>query len=291
MHFTGLIKEQKARDYLRSAYGVMPVDADGRYAPVFTDGKEHFAGGFKWFYSFAPEAEPAEFAAMVKGVKALHRNVAFNISVPFDPGTQMINYVLELGGVRDPEKRLDLYEGKTRNLVRKSHKNAFTLTVGALPEDFYALYSASMERLGSKPRSQGWLDGLTRSFGDSVVAISLYDVGKLIGCNYAIYSPDYALLMFNVSDPAYWVHAVNDRLYDELIKWAIMLKIRYLDFGPSTARDDSHAHFKAGFGAKRCYIFNARSGPLGYRLRAYLSGKIRNLKLRLRILNISNPHR
>jgi len=286
MRITGLINEQKTRDYFKNAYGVTPAEAatdedPGSSFPVFTDGREYFAGGFKWFYSFMPDADPAGFAALVKNAKLRHANVVFNVSLPFDPGTRMINYILDLKGIVDPEKRLDLYEGKTRNLVRKSHKNAFTLTVGAPPEDFYALYSASMSRLKSAPRGREWLDGLTRSFGDSVVTISLYDGGKLIGCNYAICSPDYALLMFNISDSAYWGQAVNDRLYDELVTWAIGRGIRYLDFGPSLAGDDSHNHFKAGFGAKRCYIFNARRGSPGYRFKAFMSGKIRSLKLRL----------
>jgi len=115
----------------------------------------------------------------------------------------------------------------------------------------------------------------------------LFDGDKLIGVNYCLASADYALLMFNVSDPAYWDHAVNDRLYDELVKWSIEHKVRFLDFGPSTAGDDSHNHFKEGFGAKRFYIFNAKSGSLNYRLKSFVSNKIRNLGLRLRKLGLS----
>jgi hypothetical protein len=314
MRITGLIKDQKARDYLKSAYGVVPVDdvsadsladrPDGDLKmPIFTDGREYFAGGFKWFYSFAPEADQTEFAAAAERVKSARPNVVFNISLPFDPGTRMINYTLDLHGVKDADKRLDLYEGKTRNLVRKSHKNSFALKIGRPPEDFYELYSASMERLKGKPRGREWFASLERSFGDSVVAISLFDEsrsddrgsfgggsdfcessgGKLIGVNYCLASKDYVLLMFNVSDPAYWDRAVNDRLYDELIKWSIGKGVRWLDFGPSVAGDDSHNHFKAGFGAKRCYIFDARFGSVSYRLKAFFATKVRNLKLRLRI--------
>ncbi len=209
----------------------------------------------------------------------------------------MINYALDLKGVNDPEKRFGLYEGKTRNLVRKSYKNLFTLKIGAVPKDFYALYSISMERLKSKPRSREWFADLEKAFSESVVTISLFDrgeelkgggsnaneskPGKLVGVNYCLVSSEYALLMFNISDPSYWDHAVNDRLYDELVKWSIEKGIHWLDLGPSTISDDSHNHFKEGFGAKRFYIFNAKSGSPSYRLKSFMSTKTHNFGLRL----------
>jgi putative flippase GtrA len=281
MHTTGLIKEQKTLAYLKSAYGIVPVAGGHSAIPVFTDGKEYFAGGFRWFYSLAFEAKPDGFKSVVDSIRREYKNVQFNVSLPFDPGTRMINYVLALKGVNDPEKRFDLYEGKTRNLVRKSYKNSFTLKIGQPTEDFYGLYSASMERLKSRPRSSEWFAVLEKVFSEGVVVFSLFADDKLIGVNYCLVSSEYVLLMFNVSDPSYWDHAVNDRLYDELVKWSIEHKVRFLDFGPSTAGDDSHNHFKEGFGAKRFYIFNAKSGSSSYRLRSFMSTTTHNFGLRL----------
>ncbi len=86
MHITGLIKEQKTLDYLKNAYGVAPVNGDHSAIPVFTDGKEYFAGGFKWFYSLAFEAKPVEFESAINSIKNRYKNVQFNSFSPVQSG-------------------------------------------------------------------------------------------------------------------------------------------------------------------------------------------------------------
>lgn len=252
--------------------------------PTFFQGTEFFLGGHRQFYTLLPESVPADLRMITAEAKKHYGQVQFNLSLPFDPGTRLVNWVLDLRSATDPERRFDLYEKKTRNLVRKSHKNNFSLKVGEVPADFYRLYRASMNRLASSPKAEAWFTRLKKVFGEDAVTVSLFDGERLIGSNYCLVAGEYVLLMFNVSDPAYWPRAINDRLYDELVKWAIGKGVRYLDFGPSTIGDDSHNHFKEGFGTKKYFLYNAESGSVGYRGGKFLARRWYNLKLRFRSL-------
>ncbi len=295
MLITGLTSNPKTRNFLREIGNLSFVES-GSFSfgnsplveiPVFSKGSEFFLGGHRQFYTLLPGLVPTDLQVILAEAKRRYGQVQFNLSLPFDPGTRLVNWVLDLRSIADPEKRFDLYEKKTRNLVRKSHKNSFVLKVGEVPADFYRLYQASMSRLSSSPKAEAWFASLEKSFGEDVVAVSLFEGEKLIGSNYCLVAGQYVLLMFNVSDPAYWSQAINDRLYDELVKWAIGKGVWYLDFGPSTIGDDSHNHFKEGFGAKRYFLYNAETGSIGYRWKKFLARRWHNLKLRFRSLYAS----
>lgn len=281
MKTIGLTKDLKVQMYLREANGlevVLPV----KDILLFKNNESYFWGGFKSFYTLAPHATKNEIDEALSSIKTEHKEFKCLVSVPFpDNRARLTNYVFDVNGIDDPEKRFDIYEKKTRNLVRKSYKNNFELKIGKRTEGFYDLYKNSLSRLGGMIKSEEWFKVLEKNLAEQIVVFSLFDNGQLVAANYCIRTEKYIFLMFNVSNPKYWEHAINDRLYDELIRWAIVNKMDYLDFGPSVAHDDSHNHFKAGFGAKKWYIIDEPQGGLIYRFRAFLGAKKHNLRLRL----------
>jgi lipid II:glycine glycyltransferase (peptidoglycan interpeptide bridge formation enzyme) len=286
MDIKGLATDRDIQKYLEHAENVSVMHTLGGI-PVFKRGDDIFLGGYKSFYTFIPVINKKEIDLILNDASKKYADFQPLISVPFkDSRASLINHVLNLEHVTDPEKRLDIYEKKTRNLVRKSYKNEFTLTVTKSSADFYTLYKSSIERLGGNVKTKEWFDMIEHSLGQKIVIFSLYDGEKFIAANYCIVSGSYAFLMFNVSDPAYWKEAVNDRIYDELIRWAISNKMAYLDFGPGTAHDDSHAHFKEGFGAVKHFIVSQTQGTAVYRLRRYMAAKRYAIKLRLKRIHL-----
>ncbi len=274
----GLAKNIDVQNHLKKVYELELVP-NGEI-PLFKDSESYFFGGMKSFYTLIEGGSKEEVSQQIAELKSKYRNVECLISVPFEvPGVKLLNYVFETRGIDDPEKRYDLYEKKTRNLVRKSYKNDFVLKVGKPPENFYNFYKSSIVRLGGKPKSPVWFLELENNLSEHILTFSLFDKDKLIATNFCLIADDYVYLMFNVSDPEYWDYAVNDRLYDELIKWGIERGISHVDFGPSVTGDSSHNHFKEGFGAKRWYTLNQRFGGLLYRLNAFLRQKKYNLGL------------
>jgi len=254
MRVYGISMHRGTQTFLEGYYTLRFAEDRGGI-PVFLDSfGNSYLGGYKSFYTVVDEVTPVELDTLVREVRNAHPKLSCQLSAPFDLyRTPMRAFVLPLAGISE-KNRFDTYHAKTRNQVRKSLKAGFYMTAGKPSAEFYVLYENAMERLRTRPKPRGWFESFEKSFGDDVVCIEARKDGELVGANYCVKNGNYALLMYNVSDQRFWSENVNNRLYDETIVWAIREGITMLDFGPSTAGDERHNHFKRGFGAQERFL-------------------------------------
>jgi len=251
--------------------------------PIFEFEGTYFLGGYKAFYSILEGVKKEEIDNVLKLLSKSYKNIKCNFSTEKNLyNGKLANFVLDLNGLKNNEERFNVYNKKTRNQVRKSYKNDLVVKIGRHEEGFNELYKKSMKRLGGSIKNISWFSELEDVFGNDVVCIYIFDNNILIGCNYCLRNNDYISLLFNVSDQNYWNYNVNDRLYDELIKWSIDNNIRMLDFGPAVLKDKSHNHFKKGFGASEWYVIEKQiSSPLN-KIKNFIKTKKHNTSLRLK---------
>ncbi|OYV63109.1 MAG: hypothetical protein B7X03_03135 [Parcubacteria group bacterium 21-58-10] len=280
MEVIGLPTNPQFQNYLKEAYDLDYVRIDG--FPAFKkSGTPLFFGGFKAFYSVVFGATLKEVNNRIDNACNAYPEIICDISVDDSSARGvLIHYLLDLNQLTSPEDRFKLYEKKTRNQVRKSYANELRLEVGAPPEGFYTLYTESIRRLKSIPGKKEYFDTLERHLGSSIVCFSLYNGDVLVGCNYTIVSSEYQLLCFNVSDHRHWHLNINNRLYDEMIAWALQKGIRFVDFGPGVRKDTTHNHFKEGFGARARVIVDRQKMPFLKKIKAFFLQKKRNLRIR-----------
>lgn len=280
MNILGLSKDSRIQQYLQSTYRLESFEFEG--LPAFKKDDTYFLGGFKGFYAVLIDEDEESVTKIMKSFFAKHPKVVCDFSVS---GQEMkgslIHYLLRLDKGFSVEKRFDLYNKKTRNQVRKSYLNDLRIEVGVPPQGFYDLYVANMKRLKSIAKDRSYFENLERFLGESVLCFSLFDGDTLVGGNYAIVSQNYLTIMFNTSNSQYWGLNINDRLYDELIVWAIEHGIEFVDFGPGVYGDASHNHFKEGFGASRRTIISTMQMNFLNRVQFFLLEKKRNIRLRL----------
>lgn len=280
MEIIGLSKDRKVKQYLKSVYGLETFEFEG--LPAFKKDGTCFLGGFKGFYAVLIDEEEESVAQIMKSFFAKHPKVVCDFSVSDqEVRGSLIHYLLRLDKDIPVDQRFGLYNKKTRNQVRKSYLNDLRVEVGVPPQGFYDLYVANMKRLKSVAKDRSYFENLERFLGESVLSFSIFGGDTLVGCNYAIVSQNYITIMFNISNSQYWGLNINDRLYDELIVWAIEHSIEFVDFGPSVHGDVSHNHFKEGFGASRRAIINTMQMSFLNRVQFFLLEKKRNIRLRL----------
>lgn len=283
MQVIGLLKNPKVLRYLKEVY-----ELDGfmfENVPALRKGESFFLGGFKGFYSVLVDEEGEFVEHVIRRFFTIYREAfcLFSVSNTRVKSDRM-HYLLRVSKDISLDGRFRLYGKKTRNQVRKSYLNRLRLEIGHPPKDFYDLYVASMKRLKSIPRTHGYFERLEEILGESIVCISVFDGDILVGCNYVILSDNYVALLFNVSDSTYWSLNINDRLYDELICWAISHNIEFIDFGPSIHSDVGHNHFKEGFGAIPRSIVEEKQVNVLISIRLFFAQKARNARLFLRKL-------
>lgn len=279
MKILGLSKDLKVAQYLKNIYALDSFDVGG--IPAFKRSGEYFLGGFKGFYAVIVDEDNDYISESIRSFFTKYAEVTCNLSVSdLSAEGTLVHYMLRIGNDISSENRFDLYNKKTRNQVRKSYMNDLRVEVGAPHREFYNLYHANIERLKSIAKKKSHFERLEEFLGESVVCFSIFDDNKLIGCNYAVVSGDYLILLLNLSNSNYWNLNINDRLYDETIVWAIKHKIEFVDFGTSVRGDESHNHFKEGFGAIQRVIVNKKQMNLLKRVRLFFSQKTRNLRLR-----------
>jgi hypothetical protein len=279
MKIFGLGTDFKIKKYLSENY---KLDVSNFYGvPVYIDKNISYLGGYKGFYSLLVVVKEDNYKDIITNYFMNSSNVVSYFSVNWPKNNAAIgHYLLNLNKSVSVNNRFDLYQKKTRNQVRKSYLTNFDIDIGNPPSGFYELYASSMKRLGGITKDRSYFECLERFMGNSIVCISIFDRGQLIGCNYLILSGTYIMLMFNVSNERYWSYYINDRLYDELIVWAIKNSIDYVDFGPGVKKDLGHNHFKAGFGATWRPIINIKQLGLLIKIRLFIGDKKRNFHLR-----------
>lgn len=280
MNILGLSKDLRIQQYLKSTYGLESSEFEG--LPVFKKDGTYFLGGFKGFYAVLIDEDRGDVGKIVKNFFAKHPEVICDFSVSDqEVRGSLIHCLLRLDKDISVDQRFGLYNKKTRNQVRKSYLNDLRVEVGVPPQGFYDLYVANMKRLKSVAKDRSYFENLERFLGESVLSFSIFDGDTLVGGNYAIVSQNYITIMFNISNSQYWGLNINDRLYDELIAWAIGHSIEFVDFGPSVHGDASHNHFKEGFGASRRTIISTMQMNFLNRVQFFLLEKKRNIRLRL----------
>lgn len=279
MEVIGLSKDRQIAQYLRSVYGLEAFEFEG--IPAFKKDEAYFLGGFKSFYAVFINEDKERVVRVMKSffTKYPEATCCFSVSNGEEKGS-LVHHLLTIGKDIAVERRFDLYNKKTRNQVRKSYLNDLRVEVGAPPKGFYDLYVANMKRLKSIAKDRSYFARLEEFLPESVVCFSVFDGDVLIGCNYALVSQNYMTLLFNLSNSQYWNLNINDRMYDELIVWAIQHNISFVDFGPSVRGDKSHNHFKEGFGASRRTIVNTTKMNFLRRVQLFVSEKKRNIRLR-----------
>ncbi len=280
MKIIGHSTNPKIRAYLENVYSVFFLE-DISGVPLFGKGKEYFLGGYKSFYSVILEEDSSLIRASITSFRQRSFRCDFSTRENLFR-SKLVHFLLDVGPCSGKDARFDLYSKKTRNQVRGSYKNDFTMIIGEPLAEFYDLYKVAMHRLGSDPKSKDFLGTLQKYLKEDAVCFSLFDGEKLIGVNYCIRSGELVSLALNVSLPEYWKYNINNRLYDEMICWSFENKIRYIDFGPAVDKDTTHNHFKIGFGAEKRFICDKRFGGYFATLADYCRRKYFSLSLRFR---------
>lgn len=281
MEIVGLSGDRKVQDFLR-INDVARVDSvDG--VPIFQRAGEFFIGGYKQFYSIAPSIERAAWELCIDRV-ARYRPRTMRIAAPIACASGLMQiFLLDLHGVHEAQ-RFEKYTRKARNQVRKSYDNAFSLRMrNDISDAWYALYKKHITRLSGNAKTREWFTALAQALPGQFIIFELLDGDRLIGANVCCRSANYMQLFFQISDPAYWQQYCNNRLYDEMIRYAIVSGVTYLDFGPSLASDKSHNHFKLAFGGQPFTLVEENTGPFLFVLKKYFAERVRALRLRLRI--------
>lgn len=279
MEIIGLSKDPKVQEYLKNVYGLGIFDFEG--LPAFRKDEAYFLGGFKGFYAVIVQEDKEGITGIINSFFTKYPEATCSLSVTDTRAKgSLVHYLLRISNDTTVENRFDFYNKKTRNQVRKSYMNNLKVEVGAPPRGFYEFYVANMKRLKSIAKERSHFERLEKFLGKSIVCFSLFNDDDLIGCNYAVVSGSYVTLLLNLSNNKYWNLNINDRLYDELIVWAIEHNIEYIDFGPSVRDDKGHNHFKEGFGALQRTIIDKKQMSLSKNARLFLAQKIRNLRLR-----------
>ena len=199
---------------------------------------------------------------------------------PFRRVTHVL-YTTEAG----PEQILtSTVSHKTRNQIRAAYKRSgFSLGPEASLGEFYSLYQAAMRRLRSLAKNKKYFTNLKASFGENMRIISVYRAEQMIGANLVLLKNRLLHLAFSAAKADYFKDYLNDFLYWETIKFGLGRGINIFDFGPSTVSDQSHQHFKAGFGAVPVPIYDLIFyNSINERIKHLLANKFRNLRLRLK---------
>jgi FemAB-related protein (PEP-CTERM system-associated) len=134
---------------------------------------------------------------------------------------------------QDGEQLLAALPKKTRNMVRKACKNAYSVRSTRQLKSFEDLISRSYQRLGTPCFPPLWFSTLCKTFGDRVDVreVMLNDVVVAVSMNF--FFRDQMHTFYAASDPGYLNYAPNNYLYFDHLLWAGNSGYRVFDFGRS----------------------------------------------------------
>ena len=136
---------------------------------------------------------------------------------------------------------------KTRYMVRKAMKHAYTTRQTRDPAIFEDLYSRNLRRLGTPSFPRKHFATLLERFGDRADIREVWLEGKAVAAVMSFYFRDQVLPYYGAADPQYNEFAPSNYMYFDLMRWAGSHGFKTYDFGRSKKISGSF-DFKAHWG-------------------------------------------
>ncbi len=149
---------------------------------------------------------------------------------------------------RDHEENMLAIPRKQRAMVRKGIKAGLRayFSRDAL-DDFYDLYAANVQRMGTPVFARKWFANLLASFGEHADLLVIEHQGRIVSGVLSLYFRDTVLPYYAASDSSYWHLAPNDFQYWELMRHAVERGCRFFDYGRSK-KGTGHFRYKCHWG-------------------------------------------
>ncbi|MES2298309.1 MAG: FemAB family XrtA/PEP-CTERM system-associated protein [Pseudomonadota bacterium] len=196
----------------------------------------------------------------------------------------------------DPEQNMLAIPRKQRAMVRKGIAAQLRSTIEPDIDDFYAIYSASVHRLGTPVFAKRYFRILKEVFGDDCELMSVRDQGKTICAVLSFFFRGEVLPYYGGGGAAARSLAGNDFMYWETMRRGCERGCTLFDFGRSK-RGTGSFDFKKnwGFEAQSLHyeyqLHRARSVPAQHPLNPRYRLAIRAWKaMPLALANMLGPH-
>lgn len=174
----------------------------------------------------------------------------------------------------DPDMNFAAILRKQRRFVRKGIKQGLEGRRGWEPlAEFYEIYAANMQRLGSPPFPRRLFEAIRDHFGREAQLLTIWHEGRMVSGVISFFYEDQVMPYYAGALQEAFALAVNDFMYWELMRGACLAGYRVFDFGRSRQGSGSY-NFKRHWGFE--------PQPLAYQYVLVGSHKIPNV-------NPSNP--
>jgi len=148
------------------------------------------------------------------------------------------------------------FKAKLRSQIRKAEKNGLTYELGTnqqFIDEFYAVFSENMLRLGSPVHSKKWIESICEQYkGQCIIAV--VKLGAVpVGAGIVLFSNDKACIPWASTRAEYNRLSPNMMLYWALLKFVTEQGCTEFDFGRSTFNEGTF-RFKQQWGAKSALL-------------------------------------
>tara|TARA_R110001583_G_scaffold1542_10_gene12007 strand:- start:23713 stop:24765 length:1053 start_codon:yes stop_codon:yes gene_type:complete len=144
------------------------------------------------------------------------------------------------------------FKSKLRSQIRKAEKNGLRYELGTnqqFIDEFYAVFSENMLRLGSPVHSKKWIESIREQYKEQcIIAVVKLD-GIPVGAGVVLLSNDKACIPWASTRAEYNRLSPNMMLYWALLKFVTDQGCTEFDFGRSTFNEGTF-RFKQQWGAK-----------------------------------------
>ncbi|GAW95523.1 MULTISPECIES: FemAB family XrtA/PEP-CTERM system-associated protein [Colwellia] len=144
------------------------------------------------------------------------------------------------------------FKSKLRSQIRKAEKNGLTYELGTnqqFIDEFYAVFSENMLRLGSPVHSKKWIESICEQYKEQCVIAVIKLDGVAVGAGIVLFSNDKACIPWASTRAEYNRLSPNMMLYWALLKFVTEQGCTEFDFGRSTFNEGTY-RFKQQWGAQ-----------------------------------------
>jgi FemAB-related protein (PEP-CTERM system-associated) len=173
------------------------------------------------------------------------RNAWPEQGVGFEPLSRYVTFTQQIGP--DEPAILEAIPRKTRYMVRKALKHAYSSRKTRELGVFWDQYSKSLRRLGTPCFPRRYFEALLANFGDRIEIHEVLLEGEPVAVAMSFLFGDRILPYYGASDPSRNDYAPNNYMYFDLMRWAGGQGYREFDFGRSKKESGSF-DFKAHWG-------------------------------------------
>jgi len=173
------------------------------------------------------------------------RNAYGDQCVGFLPVTRYVTFTQHVAPAE--AAILESIPRKTRYMVRKALKHAYSTRCTQDPAAFEDLYSSNLRRLGTPSFPKRHFSTLLANFGKSADIRETVLEGKVVAAVFSFYFRDQVLPYYGAADPQYNEFAPSNYMYFDLMRWAGSHGFVTFDFGRSKKESGSF-DFKAHWG-------------------------------------------